>query len=84
MFQVEAVTLDLRAPTGLDSLVLMHFFVTFFAKAYFLWAGKKCQILIVTINCTCYANSMLVMSVKASMLVEAAETNAERYAFFQH
>lgn len=29
LFRVEAVTLDLRAPTRLDSLVLMHFFVTF-------------------------------------------------------
>ena len=80
---MEAVTLDLRAPTRLDSLVLMHFFVTFFAKPYFLWAGKKCHMLIVTVDCTCYANLLLVRSVKACMLVKAAETNAESYSFFQ-
>ena len=84
MFRVEAVTLDLRAPTRLDSLVLMHFFViTFFATPYFLWAGKKCHMLIVTINCTCYANVILVASVKACMLVKAAEDNAKQYSFFQ-
>lgn len=37
LFRVEAVTLDLRAPTRLDSLVLMHFFVTFFATPHCLW-----------------------------------------------
>jgi hypothetical protein len=39
--------------------------------------------LIVTVDCTCYANLLLVRSVKACMLVKAAETNAESYSFFQ-
>ena len=79
---MEAVTLDLRAHR-LDSLVLMHFFVTFFATPNFLIESEKCHRLTVLYHHMCDAGFILVTSATACMLVTAAELNAAKCLLFQ-